>query len=272
MNLMALENQERKQLYRLYDIKEFKKLAESSNVKGVFFVRFMNKNLNKITKNDINSFIEKMITGENDGNDKIIYLFYETIIAMFRKKFNKFDELRELLEHESYSSMKEETKKIVESHRKEYDSLNINFEYDALIKFLCELTDEEMENKIIKKELDNAVEENATLKKQNNDLQESLEKYKDLDKLYKHSLKELEKIKKENEKYKDSLEENKIIFNLNEFINVKSSDLTYSKAYSLFNDLESKYKNDNDFNNLKKVLICKYTLIKVLEGDQNVNK
>ena len=107
MNLMALENQERKQLYRLYDIKEFKKLAASSNVKGVFFVRFMNKNLNKITKNDINSFVEKMITGENDGNDKIIYLFYETIIAMFRKKFNKFDELRELLEHESYSSMKE---------------------------------------------------------------------------------------------------------------------------------------------------------------------
>ena len=52
MNLMALDNQERKQLYRLYDIKEFKKLAESSNVKGVFFVRFMNliisrqKNLN----------------------------------------------------------------------------------------------------------------------------------------------------------------------------------------------------------------------------------
>lgn len=88
MNLMALDNQERKQLYRLYDIKEFKKLAESSNVKGVFFVRFMNKNLNKITKNDINSFVEKMITGENDGNDKIIYLFYETIIATFRKKFN----------------------------------------------------------------------------------------------------------------------------------------------------------------------------------------
>ena len=56
-------------------------------------------------------------------------------------------------------------------------------------------------------------------------------------------------------KYKDSLEENKIIFNLNEFIDVKSDDLTYSKAYSLFNDLESKYKNDNDFNNLKKVLI-----------------
>lgn len=188
MNLMALENQERKQLYRLYDIKEFKKLAESSNVKGVFFVRFMNKNLNKITKNDINSFVEKMITGENDGNDKIIYLFYETIIAMFRKKFNKFDELKELLEHESYSSMKEETKKIVESHRKEYDSLNINFEYDALIRFLCELTDEEMENKIIKKELDNAVEENATLKKQNNDLKESLEKYKDLDKEYQTSM------------------------------------------------------------------------------------
>lgn len=38
MNLMALENQERKQLYRLYDIKEFKKLAESSNVKGVFLL------------------------------------------------------------------------------------------------------------------------------------------------------------------------------------------------------------------------------------------
>lgn len=36
--------------------------------------------------------------------------------------------------------------------------------------------------------------------------------------------------------------------------------------------IQSKYKNDNDFNNLKKVLICKYTLIKVLEGDQNVNK
>lgn len=110
-------------------------------------------------------------------------MFYETIIATFRKKFNKFDELTELLEHESYSSMKEETKKIVESHRKEYESLNINFEYDALIRFLCELTDEEMENKIIKKELDDAVEENATLKKQNNDLKESLEKYKDLDKI-----------------------------------------------------------------------------------------
>ena len=37
-----------------------------------------------------------------------------------------------------------------------------------------------LKNKIIKKELDDVVEENATLKKQNNDLKESLEKYKDL--------------------------------------------------------------------------------------------
>ena len=179
MNLIALDNQERKQLYRLYDIKEFKKLAESSNVKGVFFVSIMKKNLNKITKNDINSFVEKMVLGEIDGNDKIITLFYETIIATFRKQFNKFDELAELLEHESYSSLKKEIKEIIESHRKEYESLNINFEYDALIRFLCEMTDEEMENKIIKKELDDAVEENVNLKKQNDELKESLEKYKD---------------------------------------------------------------------------------------------
>ena len=269
---MALDNQERKQLYRLYDIKEFKKLAESSNVKGVFFVSIMKKNLNKITKNDINSFVEKMVLGEIDGNDKIINLFYETIISLFRKSFNAFDELADLLEHQSYSSMQEDKKEIIESHRQEYESLNINFEYDALIRFLCELTDEEMEHKIIKKELDDAVEENVNLKKQNNELKESLEKYKDSDKLYKHCLKELEKIKKENQKYKDILAEDQIIFNLNEFIDVKSTNLTYSEAYILFNDLESKYKNDNDLNNLKKILICKYTLIKVLEGEQNVNK
>ena len=265
-NYIELENDDRNRIIKYVSEKEYKR-ADSHISPPVAALKdaFGQIELSRIDYSTMRSYAYKNCV--YPGNE--VMKFYNILIdRKLSENVDFHNELISLINDRSYCGLDEEAKEKIEDYRAEYNELEMPFEFDTYIRFLCVPEDSSIEK--FKEETVNQM-----VKEMQTKLDEAHDEYNKLVKNYNEQVKqirslnnEIEKLKSEKEKYEKYFSVKNIVKNVSDILPEGFEAKTYREVFEKLNEIESDNYLKNDFEKCREILSAKYAVATIIENKE----
>lgn len=267
MELINLNFEDRKKVYKLFEWTKMKKTLSDKNDKLLFLTVFK-KGIQQLTKQEIIDYLEENLL-EMSYDSKIYELVTRNIIEAINSKTKKTKEIVKKLNKINYSEVNEESVPGLEKFSEDYKKNKFDLSFEDFVLLNCKMVDNRLDEiKNEKKEQEYAKKENEIeeLSQKNELLNKEI---KELKQALKNEKEQSNKIEKDNNRYRRIMSLENIKFKLSSlFENQKmNKSLSIDELYENLNKLENEAIKENNYSQIKKILAAKYAIIKLAEEE-----
>ena len=198
-------------------------------------------------------------------DDEIMKFYNALIDKKLSDNIDFYRQVIELVDDKEYLKLKDDKNDEIESFRSSYEELDMPFDYDTFIRFLCVPSNDSVERM-------KAEEQNQIIGKLNEIIKEREEDYNKLAKSYNEQIKQIRtlnndigRLTNEKEKYEKILSIDNVTAKLGSLLPNDFEPTTYEEVYSKLNDLEHEQYEKGNYEKCRLIIAAKYSLIKIID-------
>ncbi len=262
-NYLELDTDNRKKILKYVNEKDYKKT--SSKIAPP--IQALKKAFGKTELSRVDFAKMKMYVNEHNiyPDDEIMKFYNALIDKKLSNNIDFYKQLIELVNDNEYSELIKEKGSEIESFRSSYEELDMPFDYDTFIRFLCVPSNDSVEKM-------KAEEQNLIIEKLEGIIKEREEDYNKLAKSYNEQIKQIRtlnndigKLTNEKEKYEKIISIDSITEKLSSILPDDFKPYSYEEVYLKLNDLEQEQYEKGDYEKCRMIIAAKYSLIKIID-------